>query len=182
MEFYKWFEKMVPHRSIRLYSYVPLDIIPRNIRVCDQFVNVTWPDGHQSSYTHDFFSPYDREKSDDITNIKPVLWEKKDVVNNIPTFNFESVLESDSAKYDWFHALCTWGFTVLQGAGTELNGLDRLKTLFGGYFKTSQYGDTIDIIVKDGANSLGFKPDAILPHMDLSHFEYFPGVGIDYSL
>ena len=172
------YDKQAQQRMLDTH-FIPLDITPRNIRICDKYVNVTWPDDHVSSYAHDDF--VSTSKDDDITNIKPILWEKKDVENNIPTFCFESVLESDTVKYDWYHALCTWGFTRLQGAGTELNGLDRLKTLFGGYFKTSQYGDTLQVMVHDEfeVNSLAQRPEGVLPHMDLSHFEYFPGVSVD---
>ena len=164
-------------RTLDTVPSVPLDIRPRNTDIDDDAVHVTWDDGHVSSYTHESLwrqhvmtATPGSEKSD-IRYIKPTPWTADDISGKIPTFDFNAVLENDVTKYDWFHDMMEVGVTLLTGAGREDTALDRFKQLFGGYFKSTHYGETFVVETKPDPSSLAYTPQAVLPHVDLPHYE-----------
>ena len=143
----KCFNSVSKQRLIDTCREIPIDITPSDVLINDDYVNVIWPDGHETVFNHTFLwerrqklKHDSKNESFDISRIKPNLWTSSDLEGKIPTFNLDVVLNNEEVRYLWFKSLCQYGVTLFSGAEKELGELERVKLLFGGYFKSSHYG------------------------------------------
>lgn len=141
------YDQSARQRKLNTVANVPLSITPADTIINDETVNVVWPDGHQSSYSHQFLwsqnaneMAFEDEDISDISHIEPRLWNKADIKDNIQFYDFNEVLDDEHLQLEWFQSLVKWGFTILQGADRTEKDLFRLRKLFGGYIKSTHYG------------------------------------------
>ena len=124
-------------RRIDTFKEIPLNIKPISIGITNSHVRFTWPDNHVTVFTHEFLLERRCNEYKDISQLKPTLWAS---LSDIPRFNLDSVLENEATRYAWFESFCEFGVALFTGAKKEKGELERVKKIFGGYFKSTHYG------------------------------------------
>ncbi|XP_004207343.1 gamma-butyrobetaine dioxygenase [Hydra vulgaris] len=169
----KCFNSDSKQRRIDTYREIPLNIKPISIDITLSHVHFKWSDSHVTAFTHEFLLERRKNEYSDISHIKPTLWA---TLSDIPRYNLDTVLLNEETRYAWFQSLCEFGVVLFTGAKKEKGELERVKRIFGGYFKSTHYGHTFDVVYKPNPASLAYTSEKILPHVDLPHYCYPPGI------
>lgn len=142
-------------------------------------LKIEWPELHISKFTVSWlaqmrFSEMEPEIIDPFRYPKR-LWEAKDMKDNIPTFQFDDILQSHQTMYDWLQALMTHGLALIKSAPQEPNTIDRLgKRVF--FLKQTHYGKVSRVVNQADHTNIGFTTRALTLHVDLPYLEYCPGI------
>ncbi|XP_071476265.1 gamma-butyrobetaine dioxygenase-like [Diadema antillarum] len=91
-----------------------------------QFFEIVWTDSHKSRFNADWLRRhrFDKTISDPIKTVR-VSW-GAEFVDEIPTFDFCDVIDSDKTLYDWLKSLVTYGLCIVRGSPCQPNTLKRL--------------------------------------------------------
>ncbi|XP_066923820.1 gamma-butyrobetaine dioxygenase-like [Clytia hemisphaerica] len=165
------------NRLLEPYT-IPSDVKPKNIEITQNSINISWTDEHFSSYPFEYLQNIQKGLDDDVRYLEPIMWKsgyfKK---NGFPTYDLSDLIENESAMLDWFLDLKRLGVTLLKGGEEKKGALELIKEkLFGGYFKSTHYGHTFEVISKQNAGNLAYTSQGLWPHVDLPHIQEMPGI------
>lgn len=177
------FNSASKQRRIDTCNEISLDISPTKINIDSDIVRLTWPDGHLSTFTHDYLwkksykvNEKNLTESKDVSYIETQKWDADKLKGKIPRHDLKSVLLNMQDRYNWYSDLSRYGITLIEGAEKKEGELNKVKEFFGGYIKNSHYGNIFQVVYKHLPSSQAYTSEAILPHMDLPHYWHPPGI------
>lgn len=131
---------------------VPLDIRATNVEVSDDGgkLQLKWPDDHVTEFESDWLHGkrlLEKNERDESISSSTIarhgvkFWNRSDMQDNIPRFNFHDVIQDDSILFDWLEKLHSIGIALLEDVPgyTEPTSCERLAKRTG-YIKSTHYG------------------------------------------
>ncbi|XP_053276686.1 LOW QUALITY PROTEIN: gamma-butyrobetaine dioxygenase [Pleuronectes platessa] len=144
----------------------------------DNKVSVVWPDHHTSVFDSEWlrrrcFSTAARQSLQEELFLNDRYY--FDSKLNIPTGDYEEVLQDDQAALAWLLALRRDGIVRLKGAPRERGQVARLAERIG-YLRLTFYGHTWQVQDKNMANNLAYTSNRLSLHTDYPALHFSPGV------
>jgi len=140
-------------------------------------LNVRWSDGHRSVYeagwlrSHAYDATSRTERADHLRSVRP--WESNLV---IPTFDYSSVMSSDSVLLDWLLAARDVGLTMLIGVPATDEAVETVAKRIS-FIRESNFGITFEVRTKaEAADSNAYTALELPAHTDLPTRELQPGL------
>ncbi len=141
----KCFHPSTKQRLLNTAFEVDVDIKPLEARSEDGVVHLTWPDGHVSSFSHEWmlkrkFPKTDQDiKSKSKCNLEPELWDGG-YQSRIKKYDFEE-LSDDKTCLSWLESIATAGLTLIRNAPAKPGVLENdIVMKLGGYIRQTHYG------------------------------------------
>ncbi|KAL0073861.1 trimethyllysine dioxygenase [Phycomyces blakesleeanus] len=108
---------------------IPRDIQPVATDSTEEGLRLTWPDGHQSLYLWDWlhthsYSPVLRS-SEPLQGKLPKLWDVS-IAKNLPTVEFEQVMETKEGLKEWLYQLETFGISFVENVPITIEATEQL--------------------------------------------------------
>ncbi|XP_038048397.1 gamma-butyrobetaine dioxygenase-like [Patiria miniata] len=165
----------------RTFSFTSLDV--EMIPICavpseeGKTVRLTWPDGHSGEYPSDWLRQYRFENSSPDVTFDTELdhWDTSLMDSGtLRIFNFQDLVSSDEAIYEWLMEMKVTGICLVRGAGMMEGQVKRLgdSVLF---LRSTYYGTTSHVVVKYNATNIAFTGKAFPMHTDLAFLHRPPG-------
>lgn len=164
-----------------------INIKPANVAQGENSLQVTWSDGHKSSYEFDWlkfrsFTPENQKTyKDTIFRPKRITWHGDDFENIFSKHYYNDIVKSDEALYNWLHQLSIYGVALIQNTPASETAVDKIVDKIG-FTKRTHYG--IKFIVQHVANTsnVAYLSSNLQMHTDLPYYEYCPGVNLLHCL
>ncbi|KAF0301102.1 Gamma-butyrobetaine dioxygenase [Amphibalanus amphitrite] len=170
-------------RSLRI-DQLQVDIEPQSVQndsAAQQLV-VTWPDGHVSRYPHQWLRERSFAKRDvkarrkQLDGPKTVLWDRATMDRHLLHVDYDRLVGGDLATlHDALHHLIVYGLVLVRKAPTDFGAVEEIGETLG-HVRPTHYGKTFRVASKVDANNLAYTANELAPHMDLTYYEYMPGV------
>ncbi|NHN90052.1 TauD/TfdA family dioxygenase [Acetobacter conturbans] len=140
-------------------------------------LNVTWNDGHKSSYPAGWLRAH---ATDDVSraerqakNPRPFIWGAEHA-NKLRTFDYEHVMENNNELLAWLIALRASGLTLMKNVPTKADSLlgpaNRIS-----HIRETNFGRVFDVKSKPTPDSAAYTSVNLPPHTDLPTRELQPG-------
>ncbi|XP_070557980.1 gamma-butyrobetaine dioxygenase-like [Ptychodera flava] len=165
---------------ISLIEDLDVDIKPTGVTLSDGGVKVYihWPDNHTSPFETSLLK--DVTFKEETPKKKTRMW-GHELRDEMPTFQFDSVMSDDSELLQFLEALRDVGLTLLKGAPAETGNIAKLAERIS-YLKLTSYGHVHTVKSKAGANSLAYTGHKLSLHTDLPHFDYTPNLSVFHCI
>ena len=150
---------------------IPADVTPREARVEDSGrLYVVWDyDGHESWFEPDWLRAYCYSETARLgRRPRPKLWDAS-LINQLPVFDYQQVVEDDAARLEAFEHLNDYGFSRMRGAPLSLAGLGDFSDLFGHRITSDSLGTFNDVVTKEKKVFIVDAPAAIPLHTDQTY-------------
>lgn len=174
-----------PADGIRFTTVISFDsdITPSAAHALDGDLQVTWPDGHVSTYGPDWLRhhAYDHDDRDRRAGWRPTLW-RSELADDFPTVEWSDASDGTAGTMRAYSKLRDFGIVRVSGLGTEPEQTERLAALVGPIHETTVYGRIYDVRAEAVAK-LGAKtgmPQA--PHIDDAFYYSQPGIDVFHCL
>lgn len=174
-----------PADGIRFATVISFDgdITPTAAHASDGDLQVTWPDGHVSTYGPDWLRhhAYDDDDRDRRAGWRPRLW-RSELASDFPTVEWSDASDGSAGTMRAYSMLRDFGIVRVSGLGTEPEQTERLAALVGPIHETTVYGRIYDVRAEPVAK-LGAKtgmPQA--PHIDDAFYYSQPGIDVFHCL
>ncbi|XP_022087327.1 gamma-butyrobetaine dioxygenase-like [Acanthaster planci] len=170
-----------PSLNSRTFSFTSLDVemIPIYALPSDdgKSLRLTWPDGHSGEYPSDWLRQYRFENSaPDVTFDSQLQHWDTTLMDSgtLRIFNFEDLMSSDEAVYEWLMEMKLTGICMIRGSSRMEGQVKRLgdRVLF---LRSTYYGQTSHVLVKYNATNIAFTGKAFPMHTDLAFLQRPPG-------
>lgn len=156
-------------------------------------MHLKWDDGHESTFTVDYFKThkFDKETSERYLKTDYRLpkrpWSKNNPVFEMPRYNLEEILYNPDGKEmkRWLTGLCQDGMAILENPNMK-NREDMMnvfiKSMFG-FCKETHYGREflIQNRITDITN-IAYLNGNLQLHTDLPYYDFVPGVTVLHYL
>lgn len=156
---------------------VPLDIKPLQVSLTPTgSLAVEWDGGHSSlfdpgwlrAHAYDAVSIAERTAS----RAQAARW---GAGLNVPTFDYQCIMEDDSALLDWMLALRDTGLSLVNGVPVALDSLAAVAKRIS-FIRESNFGVLFDVKSKADADSNAYTTFNLPLHTDLPTRELQPGL------
>jgi gamma-butyrobetaine dioxygenase len=169
------------------WSEFDLNAKPKNVTLDANSVNVTWQDGHKSSYNLNWlkfrsFTPESQTNYYNTIYQPPKKTWNKDVFNEIFTkHDYNAILTTDQALYDLLYNFAVYGVVLIKNTPHTETALDAVleKVAFP---KKTHYGEKFFIQAVENTNNVAYLAKTLQMHTDLCYYEYCPGVSLLHCL
>ncbi|XP_078405676.1 gamma-butyrobetaine dioxygenase [Cetorhinus maximus] len=161
-----------------------VNISAEKVTLTNSKISVVWPDQHVSEFdsswlkTRSFAQSARKEKQEQLFLTEQQNW-GSDL--QIPTVNFEEVLDNDEVAYQWLRSLRKIGFVRLKHAPTEKGQVAKLGKRIG-YLRMTFYGLTWQVEDKTDANNVAYTTGKLSLHTDYPALHHPPGVQLIHCI
>jgi len=160
-------------------NQVPLDVKPKTLEIGDSdTLCIVWEQGdHQSSYELNWLRRYGY--SDSILKTRfhqPKLWDAQ-IVESIPSVEYQDAASSDQSKLELFRQLRDYGFVVVKSGPRTEQGAETVAGLVGDVAE-SAYGKFFDLTPKSSHKTAGNTMFPVPPHTDEAYRANPPGINV----
>ncbi|XP_038076167.1 gamma-butyrobetaine dioxygenase-like [Patiria miniata] len=179
-------ECFYPSASQRLMKMTDLDpdVIPSSETIVDdgRVLRVIWPDQHRSDFQAAWLSRrhFSDRPRDVVTDPELQSW-GAELNGNIPTFDFQKLLEDGAELYNWLDVLNTKGLGLVKGAPTKKGTLRQLAERVA-YFKKTLWGEEFQVVSQPNASDLAYTGKTLGFHVDQPYLSYYPGIQMLHCL
>ncbi|WP_420445228.1 TauD/TfdA family dioxygenase [Candidatus Poriferisodalis sp.] len=161
----------------------PSDIAPTRSEAVDGDLELTWPDGHRSTYGSDWLAAnaYDKEARQRRAAWQPITW-RAELSDRFPTVEWDDASDGGPGQLRAYRLLRDYGIVRIANLGTEPEQTEQLANLVGPIHETTVYGRIYDVRAEPVAK-LGAKTGmAQAPHIDDAFYYSPPGIDIFHCL
>jgi gamma-butyrobetaine dioxygenase len=153
----------------------PDDLRPEQAQVNGQKLDITWQNGHHSSYNLQWLQRWHHgEKHGDLAVRTRKPW-YSDHYENMARFNYADVIENHASVAGWAEALLDDGVALVQGMPDTDESLSSLCEKIG-RVRPSFSGYVFDVFSKANPENLAYTSKALELHTDLPPEELAPGI------
>lgn len=179
------------HERTLISSEIPDDIAPLTAIIEHHKLSITWNDQqHKSHYDFEWLDQFSQNNKQSNLNTKQdiaaanmQLWDKQLEVN-IPTFEYNDLLNNNSTLLEWCEAIRDIGLTIVRGAPTEEGEIERFaehvacvrETIYDRLHNVRATPNTYNAY-NVASTSLELKP-----HTDMPNYNNPPGVQMFHFL
>ncbi|XP_038076683.1 gamma-butyrobetaine dioxygenase-like [Patiria miniata] len=164
-------------RTLKIVDLDP-DVIPSSETIVDdgQVLRVIWPDQHRSDFQAAWLSRrhFSDRPRDLVTDPELQSW-GAELNGNIPTFDFQKLLEDDVELYNWLDVLNTKGLAFVKGAPTEKGAGGQIAERIA-YLRRTLFGETFQVSTAINPSRPAHTLQAIGLHVDQPYLNYLPGI------
>ena len=158
---------------------MPEDLLPRQVSLDARGgLQIAWEDGHASAFHVGWLRAhaYDAEsRAERRRAVAPrQLW-GAERNQSLPCFDFQEVMQDDSALHAWLLAVRDVGLCLLRGCPTELGTVGRAAKRIS-FIRESNFGLLFDVASKPKPDSNAYTSFNLPPHTDLPTRELQPGL------
>ena len=147
---------------------IPEDVSPRDARIDDEGkLYVVWDyDGHESRFEPGWLRAHCYSETARLARRhRPKLWDAS-FIDRLPSFDYQQIVDDDSARLEAFEHLRDYGFARMRGAPLTLRTLKSFADLFGHRITSDSLGPYSDIKTRRKKLFFTDVPAAIPKHTD----------------
>ena len=147
---------------------IPEDVSPCDARIDDEGkLYVVWDyDGHESRFEPDWLRTHCYSETARLARRhRPKLWDAS-FIGRLPSFDYQQIVDDDSARLEAFEHLRDYGFARMRGAPLTLRTLKSFADLFGHRITSDSLGPYSDIKTRRKKLFFTDVPAAIPKHTD----------------
>ena len=153
----------------------PDDLHPQCAQLNGHKLEITWPNGHHSSYNLQWLQRWHHgEKHGDLAVRTRKPW-YSDHYQNMARFNYADVITNHASVAEWAEAMLDEGIALVQGMPDTDEALNLLCELIG-RVRPSFSGYVFDVFSKANPENLAYTSKALELHTDLPAEELSPGI------
>ncbi|KAF9816725.1 hypothetical protein SFRURICE_018605 [Spodoptera frugiperda] len=164
-----------------------LNVKPKNVSKDQNALQVTWNDGHTSQYNlnwlkfRGFTTENQNKYTETIYKPKKITWNNEDFPKIFSKHDYNEILNSDEALYNWLYQLSVYGVALIQNTPDSETAIDAVVNKIG-FTKRTHYG--IKFVVRNVPNTsnVAYLSSNLQLHTDLPYYEYCPGVNLLHCL
>lgn len=163
------------------WSKFDVNIKPKDVIKDENSVNISWADGHTSQYKVNWlkfrsFTPESQKRYNE-TIYKPskITWNNKNFTDIFSKHDYNEILNSDQALYDWLHKLSVYGVALIQNTPDSETAGDAIVEKVG-FQKRTHYGVKFVVQNVPNTSNVAYLSSNLQMHTDLPYYEYCPGV------
>jgi len=177
----KCFHPSAKQRLFDTAHNVPVDIKPGSVSQTTDAVNLTWEDGHQSSFEYNWlkermFPDTDADVvSRNYCGLKPKTW-GSELNGKIPNYDYDSFMKNDETLLSWLETVASTGIALLENAPESGDALSDFSKRLYCCIRGTHYGDIFHVMSKPDANNLAYTAGYLPLHTDLPFYRHQPGV------
>lgn len=142
-------------------------------------VDITWADGHKSSYASDWLIVRSFVAAEQETRrsfyARPIKLWGSEYQDQVLRVDFNQLLTDDKTLHSWLVAMEQTGLVLTTGAPCEPGQLERLGQRVA-FLRPTHYGKTFNVKNKVNPNNLAYTSATLGLHSDLAYMSYVPGV------
>jgi gamma-butyrobetaine dioxygenase len=136
-------------RKLDTVGQIDLDIKAKSVNISQdgEKIRIDWPGDHVSEFDSSWLHEKrlkEKEEKKDTTHIAREsvrLWDREDMQDKIPRFDYEKIIKEDEALYDWLITLDKEGIALLNDAPKNTDPIAILVLARRvGYVKSTHYG------------------------------------------
>ncbi|CAO3695198.1 hypothetical protein G6F70_006257 [Rhizopus microsporus] len=178
----KCYHPVTRQRLVNTFD-IPRDIHPTSVESTEAGLQVTWPDGHQSTYAWDWlythsYSPILRA-SDPLEGKRPKLWDASLKLDAVP---HEAVMNTDEGLRQWLDQLETYGIAFVEGVPTTVEATEALARRIC-FLRETHYSEGIWSFTADLAHAdTAYTTLALGAHTDNTYFTEPSGLQMFHKL
>jgi gamma-butyrobetaine dioxygenase len=162
-------------------SEISLDIAPVSAVVTlDGNLQLTWPDGHMSTFAAPWLEVYDYSNGSRRIKRKFVLWDGT-FAEFVPRVNYSAVIGDIEARAKWLRSFCDYGLAILTEVPCVSGTVLKLGEQFG-EVRTTHWGKMFDVKSIADANSLAYTSLPLVLHTDEAYRDPTPTVQLQHFL
>ncbi|CAK1602581.1 unnamed protein product [Parnassius mnemosyne] len=182
----KCFHKSAKSRILD-WSKFNLNAKPKHILKGEDSVKVTWDDGHTSQYNLNWlqfrsFTPENqKEYNKELYKPAKITWKGEDFHKICNKHDYNKIVASDRALYNWLYDLSTYGVTLIQNTPDKETAIDAVVKRVG-FPKQTHYGLRFVVEHVTNTNNVAFLSSNLQMHTDLPYYEYCPGINLLHCL
>ena len=153
----------------------PDDLHPLSAQLNGHQLEITWQNGHRSSYDLQWLERWHRgEKHGDLAVRARKPW-YSDHYQSMARFNYADLIANPASVANWAEAMLDQGIVLVQGMPDSDETLSSLGELFG-RVRPSFSGYVFDVYSKAKPENLAYTSKALELHTDLPPEELAPGI------
>lgn len=164
-----------------------LDVKPSEVHEDASSLRVLWNDGHTSQYNYNWlkfrsFTPNNQQTyTETIYKPKKIKWHGKDFSEILYKKDYNEILTSDEALYDWLHKLSVYGVALIQNTPNSETAIDAVVDKIG-FTKKTHYGVKFVVQHVQNTSNVAYLSSNLQIHTDLPYYEYCPGTNLLHYL
>ncbi|XP_033100558.1 gamma-butyrobetaine dioxygenase-like [Anneissia japonica] len=132
-----------------------VDVKPQHVQKMDEGLEVSWGDGHSAFFPEKWIvsRTFPSTVSNEVLPWRAVVkyW-GNEMQNRVPTFKYNSLIESNQALNQWLEAIKVHGIALIPDAGSDIENLEKLAmrvsypvpSNFGHYFEVPHFREPGD--------------------------------------
>ncbi|CAK1540379.1 unnamed protein product [Leptosia nina] len=169
------------------YSQFNTNAKPKSVSSDDNYVNITWDDGHTSSFRtqwlklHSFEPKHQTTYDEEIYKPKKSTWHGRDFFKLCSKHNYNAIISSDTALFQWLHNLSVYGISLIQNTPNNEAALENIISRIG-FSKQTHYGVKFIVQSVPNTSNVAYLSNNLQMHTDLPYYEYCPGVNMLHCL
>ncbi|XP_045446547.1 gamma-butyrobetaine dioxygenase-like [Melitaea cinxia] len=169
------------------WSKFDLNVQPKNVNQSDNSVQVIWNDGHVSDFKLSWlnYRSFVKESQKNYTNTlyKPakITWHGDDFDKVFSKHDYNEIVHSDNALYDWLHKFSIYGVALIQNTPDSETAVDGIVDRIG-FTKKTHYGEKFVVQHVANTSNVAYLSNNLQMHTDLPYYEYCPGVNLLHCL
>ncbi|XP_063357916.1 gamma-butyrobetaine dioxygenase [Cydia amplana] len=179
------------HRSAKSrtvdWSKFYLKVNAKDVQQGENFVKLTWDDGHISEFDLKWLKfrnfTAENKKIYDRAIYKPakITWEGKDFQKICSKHDYDEILNSNQALYNWLHSLSVYGVALIQNTPNSATAIDKIVETIG-FTRRTHYGVKFVVQNVPNTSNVAYLNTNLQVHIDLPYYEYCPGVNMLHCL
>ncbi|XP_002736971.1 gamma-butyrobetaine dioxygenase-like [Saccoglossus kowalevskii] len=164
----------------RLVPFSQLDFraVPESVTLTPDgsHLSIKWSKGHIGDYSVDWLRThqFDSSKPDEVAEPQLHIW-GSEMVNTIPTYDFEGILNNEAELYKWLDSLNASGLALIKNVPQETGQIKRVAKRVS-FLKPTNYGVCFSVKSKMNPSNTAYTAAGLSLHTDLSNYNHAPGV------
>ncbi|XP_063395411.1 gamma-butyrobetaine dioxygenase [Cydia fagiglandana] len=179
------------HRSAKSrtvdWSKFDLKVKAKNVQKDENSVKLTWDDGHISEFDlkwlefRNFSAENKRIYDSAIYKPAKIAWEGNDFQKICSKHDYDEILNSNQALYNWLHSLSVYGVALIQNTPNSSTAIDKIVDTIG-FTRRTHYGVKFVVQNVPNTSNVAYLNTNLQVHIDLPYYEYCPGVNMLHCL
>ncbi|KAB7495244.1 Gamma-butyrobetaine dioxygenase [Armadillidium nasatum] len=166
-----------------LLQNLNLKAAPTEIKTNKDVLEVTWNDGHSSTFDSAWlyeraFNDQARTKYDKLYRLPMKPWGKN---LQLRLFNYEDLMRNDSSLLNWLLTMEVTGATLIKNCPNDLEAGPKLSEKIG-FVKMTHYGRRSPVVVRPDSNNIAFTSVKLGLHNDIPQYIHQPGIILLHTL
>jgi trimethyllysine dioxygenase len=178
--------EITKQRVLETFDEIPADVAvaPNGLVENGDVVEVTWNDGHKSTFTKDWLAKSGLKKDSRSAERQAltdfVFWDAS-IKSNPPTVPYEEIMSSDEGLKTWLLKIRKYGFSYVSGCPTTPDATEQLLLRIA-FIRPTHYGGFYDFTADLAAGDTAYTQLGIGAHTDNTYFSEPAGLQMFHLL